>query len=101
MRSSSQTLVAATVGLTTFVLAPAVFAQVGVCEALDLPGEKLFGAGGSAVTPTLALVAEGLANLPEEERINIFYADGKAACGGLAYWQGTDTTVATYKYWDE
>jgi len=39
--------------------------------------------------------------LPDEERVNIFYADHKAACGGLAFWSGTDTTVATYKYWDE
>jgi len=98
---NSHALTAVAAGLATFVLAPTVFAQVGVCEALDLPGVKLFGAGGSAVTPTLAQIAEGLANLPEEERINIFYADGKAACGGLAYWQGTDTTVATYKYWNE
>jgi hypothetical protein len=98
---NSHVLSAAAAGLATFVLAPVALAQAGACEALDLPGEKLFGAGGSAVTPTLALIAEGLAGLPEEERINIFWADGKAACGGLAYWQGTDTTPAVYKYWDE
>jgi len=101
MLNYSPVLTAAAAGLATLALAPAVLAQAGACEALDLPGEKLFGAGGSAVTPTLALIAEGLANLPEEERVNIFWADGKAACGGLAYWQGTDTTPAVYKYWDE
>lgn len=101
MLNNSQVLTAAAAGLATLAFAPTIFAQVGVCEALDLPGRKLFGAGGSAVTPTLTAIATQLASLPEDERVNIFYADGKAACGGLAYWLGTDTTVATYKYWDE
>lgn len=101
MLNNSRVLSAAAAGLVTFAFAPAIFAQVGVCEALDLPGKKLFGAGGSAVTPTLAAIAKNLAGLDEDERVNIFYADGKAACGGLAYWMGADTTVATYKYWDE
>jgi len=61
---------------------------------------RIYGAGGSAVTPTLKNVATALAGLPEAERITIFYSD-PGACAGYGYWRDPQATnERTFKYWN-
>ncbi len=83
------------------LLSPAAQAQ----NCTDLPdydaSKSVFGAGGSAVTPTLRNVARALASLPaeSEDRIRIFYAD-PGACTGYAYWRAPGSTERSFRYWD-
>ncbi len=57
----------------------------------------IFGAGGSAITPTLAAVAFALsqANPP----INVFYSDPGAQVGYDAFRDGTGGKTVPFKYW--
>src|SRR5450755_4163342 len=57
----------------------------------------IFGAGGSAITPTLAKVAYALsqANPP----INVFYSDPGAQVGYDAFRDGTGGKTVPFKYW--
>jgi hypothetical protein len=57
----------------------------------------IFGAGGSAITPTLAAVALALgqANPP----INVFYSDPGAQVGYDAFRDGTGGKTVPFKYW--
>ncbi len=69
----------------------------------DLPdfdaAKSVFGAGGSAITPTLRNVAVALAGLPAEDRLRIFFAD-PGACTGYAYFRTPTATEISFRYWD-
>jgi hypothetical protein len=93
--------------LKALTLLPAAFALLGAtrtaqaapCADLQLP-RPLYGAGGSATTPTLKLIATALANLPEDERVTIFFSD-PGACTGYEYFRNPDPlATASYRYWD-
>jgi hypothetical protein len=60
----------------------------------------VYGAGGSAVTPTIKNVATALAGLPEGETLTIFYHD-PGACTGYGYFRSPDPTLeVSFRYWD-
>jgi hypothetical protein len=64
------------------------------CDALNLP-HPVYGAGGSAITADLALVATALSKLPEP--ITVFFAD-PSACTGFKYFLENNPTT-DFKYW--
>lgn len=81
-----------------FLLPSLAHAQVA-CADVDLPN-KIFGAGGSAVTATLRRIAVTIANDTTgdpAERTTIFYADPNACDGYADFVAGT--TTRTFKYW--
>lgn len=85
-----------------FALTTAFTGIAAAQECPDLPN-PIYGAGGSAVTPTLGAVASALAGLPAEERVSIFYWDPGACTGYHSVVDvGTDlaTPPAYFKYWD-
>lgn len=51
------------------------------CAALEGDAQVLYGAGGSAVTATMANIATALVALPADERVKIFYNDPGACTG--------------------
>ena len=64
-------------------------------------GKAVYGAGGSAITPTLKKVAAALQTLEEEERLTVFYHE-PGACSGYGIWRTPDPTLeVAFKYWDE
>jgi hypothetical protein len=74
-------------------------AHAAPCSETGLP-RPIYGAGGSAVTPTLRSVATALAGLPEGERATIFYAD-PGACAGYEYFRNPDPLLTvSFRYWD-
>jgi hypothetical protein len=74
-------------------------ASAAPCSETGLP-RPIYGAGGSAVTPTLKSVAVALANLPEDQRVTIFFAD-PGACAGYEYFRNPDPLLtANFRYWD-
>jgi hypothetical protein len=74
-------------------------AHAAPCSETGLP-RPIYGAGGSAVTPTLKSVAVALAALPEDQRVTIFYAD-PGACAGYEYFRNPDPLLtASFRYWD-
>lgn len=67
----------------------------------NLPN-SIYGAGGSAVTPTLGAVATALRNLPEDESITIFYYDPGACAGYEAFvkqGQPAAPKPTYFRYW--
>jgi hypothetical protein len=94
-------LCAAAAGFGVATSAPVSFAQVGVCQELDLPGDTVFGAGAAGLSRHLAQLSAAMTGLPEAERISVFYSDAKGACVDLDSWLGSDPGIATYKYWDD
>lgn len=93
-----QVLAPPAVGLATFAFAPVLLAAP--CDDLGLDADRvIYGSGGSAVTPVLGAVAVGLQDLPEEERITIFYDDSAGACGGYSWWRTPTTDQGTFKFW--
>lgn len=63
-------------------------------------GPAIYGAGGSAVTPTLGHVAAALQGLNEEDRLTILFYD-PGACAGYGLWRTPDPTLeVSFKYWD-
>lgn len=79
-------------GTSLLTVAPA--ASAVPCADLNLPN-PIYGAGGSAITPTLALVATELAGL--DDPITIIFADPGACIGYQAFLDNSGTT--TFKYW--
>jgi hypothetical protein len=84
---------------------PSLMAQVQDCTELEANpdnGTVIYGAGGSAVTATLAKIAIYLASRPVEERITVVYYD-PGACQG--YQQYLDNAITgnipntSIKYW--
>jgi hypothetical protein len=74
-------------------------AAAAPCAETGLP-RPVYGAGGSAVTPTMKSVAVALANLPEEERVTIYFSD-PGACSGYEYFRNPDPLLtASFRYWD-
>lgn len=67
----------------------------------EVTGATIYGAGGSAVTPTLANVATAVQTLPEDERLTILFNDEGGACGGYAYFRTPDPLLeVNFRYWD-
>jgi ABC-type phosphate transport system substrate-binding protein len=86
------------------VLGLAAGAEAQATTACDsLPGTKIYGVGGSAVTPLVKRVARILGAQPEAERITVVYQDTGAcfAMQGLVGTAGNPPTpiTGTAKYW--
>lgn len=100
MLSMTQISLASAATLAGTLLLPSLAsAQVPACADVDLPN-KVFGAGGSAVTATLRRVAVSIANDASgdpAERTTIFYTDPNACDGYADFVAGT--TTRTFKYW--
>lgn len=63
-------------------------------------GRVVYGAGGSAITPTLKSVSIALLTLEEDERLQVFYHE-PGACSGYGIWRNPDPTLeVSFKYWD-
>lgn len=80
-------------------LAHAQVPEVPACSTIDVPN-KIFGAGGSAVTATLRAIQVAQRNDPNAvpaDQIHIFYADPNACDGYADFIAGK--TVRTFKYW--
>jgi len=69
-------------------------AHAVTCESLNLPN-PIYGAGGSAITPTLAAVALQLSKA--EPPITVFYADPGAQKGYDAF--AANAIKVSFKYW--
>lgn len=66
----------------------------------DVTAPAIYGAGGSAITPTLKNVAVALQQLPEDERLTVLFHD-PGACAGYGIWREPDPTLeVSFKYWD-
>lgn len=91
-RHRSILMLAVSVGTTLSL--PALAQDTVACDDLDLPN-PVYGAGGSAITATLAKVATALANL--DEPITILFADPGACTGYQAFLDNSVTT--NFKYW--
>lgn len=87
-------------GVPAFALAFSVTGVAAAAPCADLnPVNPIYGAGGSAVTATLAAIATALVSLPEEDRVTIFYNDPGACTGYNSFVAGASTNL-TYKYWN-
>ncbi len=73
-------------------------AAAAPCADLN-PVNPIYGAGGSAVTATMAAVATALVSLPEEERVTIFYND-PGACTGYGHFVNPSVPTIDFKTWD-
>lgn len=69
--------------------------EAPLCSELDLPN-PIYGAGGSAITPTLGRVASALAGV--DDPITILFSDPSACTGFQAFLD--NTTTAQFKYWE-
>lgn len=69
--------------------------EVPSCADLDLPN-PIYGAGGSAITPTLAKIASALRGI--DEPITILWSDPSACTGFEAFLN--NSTTANFKYWE-
>lgn len=86
---------AVTLAATTFT----VSSQAAPCGD-EVTGPAVYGAGGSAVTPTLKNVAVALQGAAEEDRLTILYHD-PGACTGYGVFRAPDPTLeVSFKYWD-
>lgn len=64
-------------------------------------GRTVYGAGGSAITPTLKSVSIALQTLDEEDRLTVFFHE-PGACSGYGIWRTPDPTLeVSFKYWTE
>lgn len=77
------------------VATPASAQDAPLCSDLDLPN-PVYGAGGSAITQTLARVASALAGV--DDPITILFSDPSACTGFEAFLD--NTTTAQFKYWE-
>lgn len=66
----------------------------------EVTGKAIYGAGGSAITPTLKNVAIALQNVPEKQRLTVLFHD-PGACAGYDLWRVPDPTLeASFRYWN-
>lgn len=86
-----------------FATALASTAHAAPCPT-NLP-HPIYGGGGSAITATIGAVAKALANLPEQDRVTIFWWDPGACTGYHAFvdkdtGSGLATKPTYFNYWD-
>lgn len=87
-------LVLSAVAASLSLAAPAFGQELPRCDDLALPN-PIYGAGGSAITPSLRQVAPYLASLPEP--VSLIFSD-PSACNGYAAFLA-DAVTTTFRYW--